>query len=629
MQIEIYKKNDTTTRNYSMTFREKYIHLLFLVGLSLHSLPVMSAEFMYGDAPVQEVTETTKAFSEIISENPIFLAVPATAVVTGLLFRMRDPIHKKYLETLDEVKNKKALVEDNLPVPVKAVVNMGKWAFLCGYRPIAGGAGTYVKHNWLHMMLSTASLAGGYALAYQMTGAFIAATISTVGYMRQGYYELKEEISESRKENKELHDKTHEKVAKVQNSIEEINQKTNKLIVQMASTGQKIVGEIDKLNSIVESKHSQVVRRIEELQVVVEKKVETVGVELKQLNHELKDVPQNILNLKQELNSIVEQNKETFELNNTLIKQTQKLQQDINKATDAFVSTQKKFDELGVKFTQKLKELNQNIEKLDQKIDHGFKSQKDDLKKFRDEIQSKTKEELSLLKGDMHKELQGLSGTVSILADVSKVIKVAQESRDGQIAQLISDSQEHKRVDMETQRTINKIMEAQAASAQTCSQMLSDLNSIRGSSYDIVAQIIPKINTVDERLANISEDITAMKAQLEKEKAKRKELKNVIYGMADTVSNLSVQNNQLLFKISNLEKITTETNTIAQRFVPKVDVLPESSPLCVPINSFEDMHQVFLPNRKKLQTPKIPDRSSLGGMPQLLTGLSRSSISKG
>lgn len=612
-----------------MTFREKYIHLLFLVGLSLHSLPVMSAEFMYGDAPVQEVTETTKAFSEIISENPIFLAVPATAVVTGLLFRMRDPIHKKYLETLDEVKNKKALVEDNLPVPVKAVVNMGKWAFLCGYRPIAGGAGTYVKHNWLHMMLSTASLAGGYALAYQMTGAFIAATISTVGYMRQGYYELKEEISESRKENKELHDKTHEKVAKVQNSIEEINQKTNKLIVQMASTGQKIVGEIDKLNSIVESKHSQVVRRIEELQVVVEKKVETVGVELKQLNHELKDVPQNILNLKQELDSIIEQNKETFELNNTLVKQTQKLQQDIKEATDAFVSTQKKFDELGVKFTQKLKELNQNIEKLDQKIDHGFKSQKDDLKKFRDEIQSKTKEELSLLKDDMHKELQGLSGTVSILADVSKVIKVAQESRDGQIAQLISDSQEHKRVDMETQRTINKIMEAQAASAQTCSQMLSDLNSIRGSSYDIVAQIIPKINTVDERLANISEDITAMKAQLEKEKAKRKELKRVIYGMADTVSNLSVQNNQLLFKISNLEKITTETNTIAQRFVPKVDVLPEPSPLCVSINSFEDMHQVFLPDRKKFKTPKIPDRPSLGGMPQLLTGLSRSSISKG
>lgn len=73
-----------------MTSRKKYTHLLFVLSISLHSLPIMSAEFLYGDIPVQEVTETTKSFSKIAFENPVLVITPLTAcLLGGVMFKNR------------------------------------------------------------------------------------------------------------------------------------------------------------------------------------------------------------------------------------------------------------------------------------------------------------------------------------------------------------------------------------------------------------------------------------------------------------------------------------------------------------------------------------------------------------
>src|SRR5204862_5183314 len=125
---------------------------------------------------------------------------------------------------------------------------------------------------------------------------------------------------------------------------------------------------------------------------------------------------------------------------------------------------------------------------------------------------------------------------------LSKSIKEAQESRNAQIAQLLSDSQEGKKVNTGTRDMINKVIHAQSASASANAQMLKDINAIRQASSDAAAEIIPKIGTIDKQLTRISEDVTALKDQLKKEKEKRKKLEKVIKGVSDTVTNLSVQN---------------------------------------------------------------------------------------
>jgi len=546
------------------------------MSLFLYSLPVMSGdfgEFAYGDFKEvsQEAVQATKALSEtlseIVSDNPMIMPVSGIAALAAMLFFKRDDIRKQYDATLNDVKEKKEGVERNLPFPVKMGINTAKWVFLCGIKPITGSASTYLKHNKWHLLFSTASIASGYALAYQMTGAFLAATISTVGYMRQGYYELQEEMSEARKENKELHGKTQQKVIEVQKSIDEINKKTTELLNRVDRAEKQIVGKFDELGAFVEKKNQQVVEKMEESKAELKRDIQGIGAGLEKLNGELKDVPKNILDLRKELVSVIHQNKEVIGLNNELVANTKDLREKISNALDLFVSTQEKLDKLGMRFTlemknldQKIEAVGQKVEKLDQKIDDKFEAQKDDLQKFTTEIQDKNEVQLSLLKEGFDKKLEGVSETFSILTDLSKGIKEAQESRDAQIAQLLNDSQEGKAVSGEMREMINKIMHTQSTSANANAQMLKDINEIRQTSSDTAAEILPKIGTINERLAKVSEDIAALKEQLENERKKRKKLKKVIYGMADTVTNLSVQNTELIAKMSNLEKATAEIN---------------------------------------------------------------------
>src|SRR5438046_976978 len=109
----------STSRNYNMTLRKKYIHLWFVIGLFLHSLPVMGAEFMYGSVSQQEVVEVTTGFSEILKDNPIIMPVAGAAAIVGLLLYGRGEIRKQYDATLKEVKEKKESVESKIPFPVK------------------------------------------------------------------------------------------------------------------------------------------------------------------------------------------------------------------------------------------------------------------------------------------------------------------------------------------------------------------------------------------------------------------------------------------------------------------------------------------------------------------------------
>src|SRR5688572_3059773 len=76
-----------------MASRKQHFNLLLIVGLSLYSLPVVGSEFSYGDFDSQDVVETKKAFSEIISENRVVLIAPTMAcLLGGLMFKNRHKV---------------------------------------------------------------------------------------------------------------------------------------------------------------------------------------------------------------------------------------------------------------------------------------------------------------------------------------------------------------------------------------------------------------------------------------------------------------------------------------------------------------------------------------------------------
>lgn len=67
-----------------MALRNKHIHLLFVLSLSLHSLPIMGGEFMYDTVPVaKDVVEAGRDISTIFADNQAYIIAPVVVALLG------------------------------------------------------------------------------------------------------------------------------------------------------------------------------------------------------------------------------------------------------------------------------------------------------------------------------------------------------------------------------------------------------------------------------------------------------------------------------------------------------------------------------------------------------------------
>lgn len=265
----------------------KHIRLLIMVGLCLNPITVISSEWINNIAVPgsEEVAEKSaflaEGFSEVVISNPLLVIIPAVMAAGGLLFCGRDEICQmskaKYQKLAQELKSSGETIEQQIN-DNKAPLGP-KYVLMWALRPIFGGIPSYITHNKWHMAVAALLSLAGRLFGHPFIGAGLGGTTLTVGWFNQGFAKVQQDIEKLRKENEALHRKTQEQISGLSSDIASVSEK-----IDVAK--KEINTEIQNLGDQVQNVGDQLNTKIDDISTKVEN-----------LNQDLKDVPEQLINL--------------------------------------------------------------------------------------------------------------------------------------------------------------------------------------------------------------------------------------------------------------------------------------------------------------------------------------------
>lgn len=275
----------STTRNYSMALRKKYIHLLFVIGLFLHSSSIMSAQFGYEidynsvSAPtIKEVTEVSRDIPTIFRDNPMYIIAPTAVLLGGGAFLNRKSIQGfckiKYESLAKDIANTKMQLDNRIDHSVPIIVrNSAKKIFTWALGPITTTAQDYWKHNELHVYAATFCGFIGWISSHTIIGGGLGGVALALGYLNQGYKML-EELKTQAKKNFEALQTDIKNLSKKIDGVKQSLKKTIKIAVNISqksietkveAVGVGIHSKIDQSNQKFEIQLSGLSKEIQVL----------------------------------------------------------------------------------------------------------------------------------------------------------------------------------------------------------------------------------------------------------------------------------------------------------------------------------------------------------------------------
>jgi chromosome segregation ATPase len=269
-------------KDFYMKSTIKNIYTFFLCALCLN-ISVYAGEWNLPVPTFQEVAEEsndyfTKLISDSLKDHPTaVVAVPVVMIFGAGLFAVRGKIHsffeKKHQEGLDTLREEVQAQQDVFKKNPKFVLGM---SFL---GPICRGFPSYFAHNKYHLVgAATASCLGKF-LGQATLGNFWSGILIAWGYFNQGFRQFQAENEAMHVETQKKIDDVKCEVGKVNTAVDEVKAQVTHLSKQLIQTDKSIKEELNKVGTLVTGKIDGVDKRI-------------TG-----LSDQLKDVPDQILDL--------------------------------------------------------------------------------------------------------------------------------------------------------------------------------------------------------------------------------------------------------------------------------------------------------------------------------------------